>query len=56
MKSNLSDAVQFIKSLPTTDLLKVTEDELQIAFVGSECKLLDSEMECRCLLFSGWEN
>ena len=56
MKSNLSDAVQFIKSLPTTDLLKVTEGELQIGFVGSEFQLLDSKMECRCLLFSGGEN
>jgi len=56
VKSNLPGVIQFIKSLPATDLLRVTEGEQQISFVDNKLQLIDSEIECSCLLFSGGEN
>lgn len=56
MKLNLSEVIQFIKSLPTTEFLRVTEGEQKIAFVDNKLQLIDSEIECSCLLFSGGEN
>ena len=56
MDNNLSQAIYFIKSLPSTELIKVSEGELQIGFVNSTFQLIDPDKECCRLLFGGGEN